>query len=211
MAWSATPSATSARAWSTSTWWRRGRPSRRPCAFARRSPATTRSRMRSRSNSAIAASTWNSRRPLGVVVSIAWSSTTRSTPRASKSPAGVTRCRVERARRSRRTHTTRSTWRARTASSTVHQIRLRGAPRALSREIVPMGENPPVAGWSLSSSVSLPRGGEGADLVVRAVAAGVGRGRGLVLARPDTRGHALHRGHRLLGIRRRGHVAPDHA
>jgi hypothetical protein len=76
------PSASRPWACSTSTWCRRGRPSRRPCAFARRRPATTRSRMRSRSNSAMAASTWNRSRPLGVVVSIAWSSTTKSTPRS---------------------------------------------------------------------------------------------------------------------------------
>ena len=68
-------------------------PRRRAAAI----PALVRSRIRSSSNSPIAASTLNSSRPAGMLVSIPWSTTIRSTPSASSSPAGCVRCRVERA------------------------------------------------------------------------------------------------------------------
>jgi len=56
-------------------------PRRCPLAFARASPARTRSAMRARSNSARAARTWSCKRPAGVVQSIPSPSDTKLTPR----------------------------------------------------------------------------------------------------------------------------------
>ena len=68
-----------------------GRPILAPRRFAARIPAAVRSRIRSRSNSAMLPSTWKRSRPAGVLVSIAWSSTTRSIPSASSSRPSVVR------------------------------------------------------------------------------------------------------------------------
>jgi hypothetical protein len=63
-----------------------GRPSRLPFRRAFFRPSNTRSRIRSRSNSATAARTVMSRRPMGVVVSSSgWLTQTKPTPRASHS------------------------------------------------------------------------------------------------------------------------------
>lgn len=71
-----------------------------PAALARAMPSAARSLMRSRSNSPMAASMWNSKRPVGLPVSMAWSRTTRSTTLRWISFVIWERSRTERARRS---------------------------------------------------------------------------------------------------------------
>jgi len=80
----------------------RGLPSRVPCALARASPASTRSRIRSFSNSARAARMWSCRRPAGVWVSIPSPRLAKPTPTAVSSSISVTRCRRLRPSRSAR-------------------------------------------------------------------------------------------------------------
>lgn len=75
-------------------------PNLTPAAFATAIPSAARSLIKSRSNSPIAASMWNRNRPVGLVVSIDWSRTTRSTDFAWISFVICARSRTERARRS---------------------------------------------------------------------------------------------------------------
>ncbi len=70
-----------------------GLPSRFPCALARCRPASTRSLIRSRSNSARAAKMCNCSLPAGVVQSIPSPRLTNATPTACKSSGNVTRWR----------------------------------------------------------------------------------------------------------------------
>ncbi len=74
-----------------------GLPPVRPRAFAASSPASVRSRMIPRSNSARAANRWKTRRPPLVVVSTASVSERKPMPRASRSSTVVMSCFSDRA------------------------------------------------------------------------------------------------------------------
>ena len=67
-------------------------PRRRPLAFARANPARTRSAMRARSNSAMAAKICICSFPAGVVASMPSCSDTNATPNAWSSSSSVTKC-----------------------------------------------------------------------------------------------------------------------